>query len=71
MMLSVQLLTVHLLTMMLTARDRAIDVATRARDDRGELTGNVIFLAALAVAAAAVAAIIIARLNSNAAKVPG
>ena len=30
-----------------------------------------IFLAALAVAAAAVAAIIIARLNSNAAKVPG
>ena len=61
----------NLLTMMLTARDRAIEVAARARDDRGELTGNVIFLAALAVAAAAVAAIIIARLNSNAAKVPG
>ena len=65
------MLSVQLLTMMLTARDRAIDVATRARDERGELTGNVIFLAALAVAAAAVAAIIIARLNSNAAKVPG
>ena len=71
MMLSVQVLSVHLLTMMLTARDRAIEVAARARDDRGELTGSVIFLAALAVAAAAVAAIIIARLNSNAAKVPG
>ena len=43
----------------------------RVRDDeRGELTGNVIFLAALAVAAAAVGAIIIARLNSNADKVP-
>ena len=64
-------LSIQLLTLILTARDRAIDVATRARDDHGELTGSVIFLAALAVAAAAVAAIIIARLNSNAAKVPG
>jgi hypothetical protein len=34
------------------------------------LTGNVIFLAALAVAAAAIAAIVIARLNSNAGKIP-
>jgi hypothetical protein len=66
------MLSIQLLTMMLAARDRVLDVAARARDDeRGELTGNVIFLAALAVAAAAVAAIIIARLNSNAAKVPG
>lgn len=66
------MLSIQLLTMMLTARDRVVEVASRARDDeRGELTGNVIFLAALAVAAAAVAAIIIARLNSNAAKVPG
>lgn len=66
------MLSIQMLTMMLAARDRVLEVATRARDDeRGELTGNVIFLAALAVAAAAVAAIIIARLNSNAAKVPG
>jgi hypothetical protein len=66
------MLTIHVLTMMLTARDRVLEVASRARhDERGELTGNVIFLAALAVAAAAVALIIIARLNSNAAKVPG
>ena len=65
------MLTIHVLTMMLTARDRVLEAAGRARDERGELTGNVIFLAALAVAAAAVALIIIARLNSNAAKVPG
>ena len=66
------MLSIQMLTMMFAARDRVLEVATRARDDeRGELTGNVIFLAALAVAAAAVAAIIIARLNSNAAKVPG
>jgi hypothetical protein len=62
----------QILTAWLTARDRVLDLARQARsDERGELTGNVIFLAALAVAAAAVAAIIIARLNSNANRVPG
>ena len=62
----------QILTAWLAARDRVLEVAHRARsDERGELTGNVIFLAALAVAAAAVAAIIIARLNSNANRVPG
>jgi hypothetical protein len=39
-------------------------------DERGELTGNVILLAALAVAAAAVGAIIVARINAAASKVP-
>ena len=47
------------------------DAWRRVRDDRGELTGSVIFLAALAVAAAAVAAIIVIKLRSNAEKVPG
>ena len=68
MMLSVQL---QILAAVLTMRDHVVDVAQATRDERGELTGNVIFLAALAVAAAAVALLIIARLNSNAAKVPG
>ena len=63
---------VQIITAFLVLRERAADAIRTVRDDeRGELTGNVIFLAALAVAAAAVAAIIIARLNSNAAKVPG
>ena len=63
---------IQLMTTFLLLRDRAVAVVRHVReDDRGELTGSVIFLAALAVAAAAVAAIIIARLNSNASKVPG
>jgi hypothetical protein len=63
---------VQILTTFLLLRDRAADAVRHARDDeRGELTGSVIFLAALAVAAAAVAVLIIAKLNSNADKVPG
>jgi hypothetical protein len=62
----------QILTTFLLLRDRAVETIRRARDEeRGELTGSVIFLAALAVAAAAVALVIIARLNSNAGKVPG
>ncbi|MET0323947.1 MAG: hypothetical protein ABW219_01900 [Ilumatobacteraceae bacterium] len=67
MLLSIQL---QIITALLTVRDRVVETASAPRDERGELTGNVIFLAALAVAAAAVAAVIIAKLNSNAAKVP-
>jgi|HigsolmetaAR202D_1030399.scaffolds.fasta_scaffold85989_2 hypothetical protein len=66
---------VQVISAFLLLRERAVDAVQRARssaaDDRGELTGNVIFLAALAVAAAAVAVVIIAKLNSNASKVPG
>ena len=61
---------VQIITAFLVLRDR-MDDARRVRDDRGELTGSVIFLAALAVAAAAVAAIIVIKLRSNAEKVPG
>ena len=62
---------VQILTTFLLVRDRLADAVVRARhDERGELTGSVIFLAALAVAAAAVAVVIIAKLNSNAAKIP-
>lgn len=64
----------HLQIQMLTAwtllRERVSDSVTRTRDDRGELTAGVIFLVALAVAAVAVAAIVISRLNSNASKIP-
>lgn len=64
----------HLQVQMLTAwtllRQRVTSTASRARDDRGELTAGVIFLVALAVAAVAVAAIVISRLNSQASKIP-
>jgi len=62
---------VQIITALLVLRDRMDDAWRRVRDDRGELTGSVIFLAALAVAAAAVAAIIVLKLRSNADKVPG
>jgi hypothetical protein len=62
---------VQIITAFLALRDRMDDAWRRVRDDRGELTGSVIFLAALAVAAAAVAAIIVIKLRSNAEKVPG
>jgi hypothetical protein len=62
----------QLVTSYLLLRDRIATAVEHARrDERGELTGSVIFLAALAVAAAAVALVIIARLNSNANRVPG
>lgn len=62
----------HVLAAFVAAREQlARSVEHVRRDERGELTGNVIFLAALAVAAAAVAAIIIAKLNSAANSVPG
>ena len=63
----------QILTTFLVLRDRVPQTpSARVREDeRGELTGSVIFLAALAVAAAAVPRSIIARLNSNASKVPG
>ena len=66
-----QLLPIRILTAWLAAQDRLHHAARRARDERGELTGNVILLAALAVAAAAVGAIIVAKLNSAANSVPG
>ncbi len=63
---------VQIITAYLLLRDRMVDAARHVHDDeRGELTGSVIFLAALAVAAAAVALVIIGKLQSNAAKVPG
>ena len=62
---------VQIITAFLVLRDRMDDAWRRVREDRGELTGSVIFLAALAVAAAAVAAIIVLKLRSNAEKVPG
>jgi hypothetical protein len=62
---------VHVLAVWMTARDRVLDSVARAREDeRGELTASVIFLALLAVAAVTVAAIVIARITSNANKIP-
>ncbi len=60
----------QVLTAFWTMRDRLAEATTRARDERGELTGNVILLAALAVAAAAVGAIIVSRINAAANSVP-
>jgi hypothetical protein len=66
-----QLLPIRVLTAWWAAQDRLHQAARQTRDERGELTGNVILLAALAVAAAAVGAIIVAKLNSAANSVPG
>lgn len=66
-----QLIPVQIMTAWLAARDRLEQATVRVRDERGELTGNVILLAALAVAAAAVGVIIVAKLNSAANSVPG
>lgn len=66
-----QLIPVQIMTAWLAARHRLEQATVRVRDDRGELTGNVILLAALAVAAAAVGVIIVAKLNSAANSVPG
>lgn len=64
-------LQVQVLTLWTVTRDRMIETARNAGDERGELTANVVFLAALALAAVGVAAIVISRLNSNAEKIPG
>lgn len=67
-----QLISTQILAAWLVARDHLHDAYEHARtDDRGELTGNVILLAALAVAAAAVGVIIVAKLNGAANSVPG
>ncbi len=63
---------VQIITAFLVLRDRMADAVRQVRDDeRGELTGSVILLAALALAAVAVGVIIAQKLNSNANKVPG
>jgi hypothetical protein len=66
-----QLIQFQILTAWWAAQERLTDALDRMRaDDRGELTGNVILLAALAVAAAAVGVVIVARINAAANKVP-
>jgi hypothetical protein len=66
-----QLIQFQILTAWWAAQERLTDVLDRMCDDeRGELTGNVILLAALAVAAAAVGVVIVARINAAANKVP-
>jgi hypothetical protein len=68
MLIPVQL---QVLAVWMMARDRVLETITRARDDeRGELTANVIFLALLAVAAVTIATIVIAKITSNANKIP-
>jgi hypothetical protein len=66
-----RLIPIQILTVWWSAQERLAESLERMRgDERGELTGNVILLAALAVAAAAVGAIIVARINAAASKVP-
>jgi hypothetical protein len=65
-----QLIQIQMVIAWFAARERLADSLTRVRDDRGELTGSVILLAALAVAAAAVGVIIVARINAAASRVP-
>jgi len=66
------MLQLQVLAAWAAAKDRLLETARTARtDERGELTGSVILLAALAAAAAIVAVAIIAKINSNANKIPG
>ena len=66
-----QLIQVQVLTAWWAAQERLTAALVTMRDDeRGELTGSVILLAALAVAAAAVGVIIVARINAAANSVP-
>jgi hypothetical protein len=62
---------VQVLAAWTSARIRVLETITHAREnERGELTASVIFLALLAVAAVTVAAIVIAKITSNANKIP-
>lgn len=66
-----QLISVQILTAWLTVRDQLHEAYVHVRDDeRGELTGNVILLAALAVAAAAAGVFIATRINDHSQKIP-
>jgi hypothetical protein len=62
---------VQVLTMWFAARDRIVRSAVELGDDeRGELTGGVILLVALAVVAAAVALIIVGKIEDEANRIP-
>ena len=62
---------IQIITTYLILRDRATEAVRLMREDeRGELTGSVIFLAALAVAAVVIAALVVSRITSNANKIP-
>lgn len=62
---------IQIITTFMLLRDRAAEAVRHVREDeRGELTGSVIFLAALAVAAVVIAALVVSRITSNANKIP-
>lgn len=67
MMLALQ---IRLLMAWTTARQRVVEASELRGDDRGELTAGVIFLVALAVAAVGIAAVVIAKINNQADKIP-
>ncbi len=65
-----QTLSLQILAAWWATKDHLHHALDRAADDRGELTGSVILLAALAVAAVAVGVVIVARINSHASTIP-
>ncbi|CAN5784961.1 hypothetical protein BH20ACT4_BH20ACT4_05660 [soil metagenome] len=73
-------LQVQILQIWIAAKQRLIELGRRFRTelegprlqgDRGEMTAGVILLVVLAVAAVTIGAIIVAKLNSQTAKIPG
>lgn len=62
---------VQVLAMWATARQWTSEAVVRMRDERGETTAGVILLVVLALSAAAIGAIIIDRMTSQAEKIPG
>ncbi len=73
-------LQLHILRLWIAVKQRLIDLSRRVRTelegprlqgDRGEMTAGVILLVVLAVAAITIGAIIVGKLNSQTAKIPG
>ncbi|MBA2387446.1 MAG: hypothetical protein H0V69_10180 [Acidimicrobiia bacterium] len=73
-------LQLHIWRLWIAARQRLIQLGRRLRTefegprlqgDHGEMTAGVILLVVLAVAAITIGAIIVAKLNSQTAKIPG
>lgn len=73
-------LQLQILRLWVVVRQGLIDLGRRVRaeldgprlqGERGEMTAGVILLAFLAMAALAIGAAIVAKLNSNTAKIPG
>ena len=63
-------LQIRLLSIWEQARTHMPATVADARNDSGDLAPSVIYMVALAVAAAAIAGVVIAKINTHIAKIP-